>query len=111
MSGKNIFHHVPTHIGKAKVSPGVAECQFLVIEPKDVQHGGVQVVRVDFVIRCGVAVIVGFAVAEAAFHAATGQPYGKAVWVMIAAVLIALRGWRAAEFTAPKHQGVLEQAA
>jgi hypothetical protein len=48
------------HIRQAKIPPGVAVRQLLVVEAEDVEDGGVQVVDVDFVFGGVVAVVVGW---------------------------------------------------
>ena len=59
------------HVGQAEVAAGVAVGQLGVIEAQQVQHGGVQVVEVDFVFDGVVAVVIGLAVADAGLHAAS----------------------------------------
>src|SRR6266478_5080334 len=62
-----------------------------------------------------IAIVVGFAVADAGLDAAARQPEGKATWVVIAAVIVggqfALAVNSPAELAAPDDQGVVEQAA
>ena len=84
--------------------------EFFVVDAEQVQERGVHVVDVHLVLLGVEAVIVGGAVGEAAFHAGTGHPHGKAPRVVVAAVHAgALHGGCAAEFTAPQHQRVVEQ--
>jgi hypothetical protein len=47
MSGQQFLHYFTVHIGKPKISSLKAESQFLVIQPKQVKHGGMQVMNVN----------------------------------------------------------------
>ena len=62
------------------------------------------------------AQIVGFAVTEARLHAAAGHPDGEGIGMMVAAparpiVEVALNERRAAEFSAPNDQRVVQESA
>ncbi len=58
------------------------------VDPEQVQDGGVQVVHVDLVARqSAMPMLVRFAVDDSAFDAAAGQPDGETVAMMSAAVL------------------------
>jgi hypothetical protein len=64
---------------------------------------------VDFVIYRGVAVIVGFTIAEAALHSAAGEPHRETTRVVVAAALLLfvanrLRGGSATKFAAPNDE-------
>ena len=72
------------HIGEAEVAALIAEGQALVVESEQIQHGGVEVVRVDRVFGDVEAEIVGLAVNGARFDAATGHPHGVGVFVVVA---------------------------
>ena len=80
-----------------------------VVDAQQMKHRGVQVVDVDHVLDGVVAELVGLAVGDAGLDAAAGQPDGKALDVMVAAVALVHR--RAAELAAPDHQRVVQQAA
>ena len=118
-SADEFFHDVAVHVGEAEVAAGEAIGQLLVIEAHQVQHGGVQVVDVDFLFHGREAAFVGGSVDVASLGAAAGQPHGEAVVVVVAAVDLArvgpflrqLDGRRAAEFAAANHQSLVEQAA
>lgn len=78
------------------------------IEAEEVENGGVPVVDVNLTRDRFVAVVVSFAVRESAFHAAASHPNGVTLVVVIAAVCVG-RIRRATEFSAPDHEGVLEE--
>ena len=87
----------------------------LVVDAEEVLHRGVQVVHVDRVLDDVVAELVGLTVDMAAFDAAAGHPEAEATRVVVAAVRVlgdlALAVSRAAEFAAPDHERVFQQAA
>ena len=109
-SGDDVMNDVAFDIGQAEVAAGVAVGEAFVIEAEQVQDRGVQVVNVDLVLGRVVAVVVGAAVAQAALHAAAGQPHRKAFGVVVAAVF-AFDDGSAAEFAAPPDQRVIQEAA
>src|SRR4051794_11118395 len=69
---------------KPEVEAGMAVGQFAMIEPHQLQHGGMEVVDMDPVFDGLVAELVGRAIGEAAFHAAAREPDREAVMVVIA---------------------------
>ena len=102
---------MPMHVGKTEIPAGVAEGEFFVIEAELMKDGGMQVMHVDFVLDGHVADVVGDAVGEAGFEAATGDPDGEAERVVIATGAVFLGVGGAAKFAAPPDDGVFEQAA
>ena len=92
---------------------GVAVGEFFVVEAHQMQEGGVEVVNVDAVLHGLGTVIVGQAVSVAAADAATGQPDGESIGVVVAAGVLAfaLGGSSATEFAAEKNESILEHAA
>ena len=80
----NLAHDMAFDIGQPEIAACVAIRQTFVVEAQQVQDRGVQVVNVDLVLRSVVAVVVGRAVAEAAFHAAAGQPHREAFLIVVA---------------------------
>ena len=100
-------------IGQSESSPAIGEGQAFVIEAEEVEDGGLKVVDVDRVfdrvhgegIRC--------AVGQAGLDTAAGHPDGEGVGMVVASPTrtvaeVALDEGRAAEFTTPDHQGVLQ---
>ncbi len=97
-------------VGQAIVAAGIAVRQPLVIEAEEVQQRGVQVVDVDLVGDGSTAVVVGGAEAQAALDAAAGQPH-RVTGAVVAAAVGAVLARSTAEFAAPQHQRVIQQAA
>src|SRR5690349_10761577 len=96
--------HLPAAEGKSE--PGV-------VQPGQVKRGGVQVMHGYPVLDGIVSVLIGRAVNRAPLDTATREPHRKAVGMMVSSGRVAgsLTCRRAAKFTAPDHQGLVEQAA
>lgn len=99
------------HISQAKISALEAECEFGVVEAEEVHNGGVEVVHVDSIGDGVEAEFVGFADRGSWLDAASREPHGKGVGVMIATVVASLNHRGASEFTSPDDEGVFKQAA
>lgn len=97
-------------IGEAEVASGIAVGELLVIESHEVQDGRVKVVDVHAFVDGGEAEVVAGAVHATAFHAASGEPDGEAVIVVVAS-LGTFGGRGSAELAAPKDEGVIEEPA
>ena len=95
------------HIRQTEVAARVAVGEPSVVEAEQMQHRGVQIVQVDFVVDRKVTVVVGRVILEARLHAAAGQSNRVAMRVVVAAI-VALRGGRAAEFAAPEHERIIQ---
>src|SRR3954471_4431066 len=95
-------------VREPKVPSLKTECQFLVVQPKQVQKGGVQVMNMNTIFHCVKTELVALTQNMAGFDAAARHPHGKSIDVVIAAGGIAvLAHGRSAEFTAPDHERVL----
>src|SRR5438132_5191530 len=97
------MNNVAEDVRQAVIAAAVAIGQLGVVDAHQMQNGRVQVVDMHAIFDSVPAVVVGVAVGHAALDAATGQPYGEAEGVMLAAVGAFRRG-RAAELTAPDDQ-------
>ena len=72
------------------------------------QQRGVEIVNFDDILDGVVAKFVGRAIGNATFDAAAAEPGGKALHVVVAAGR--LGHWRAAKFTGPDDEGVVQHA-
>ena len=109
-SGEEFGDHFAMHVGQAKVAALETVGQLRVIEPEQVEDRRVEIMDMDGV-RAGVeAEVIGFAEGQAGFYAASGQPHGEGVRVMVASVVAALHHRGAAEFAAPDDERVVEQS-
>src|ERR1043166_6126478 len=114
-----LAHHAAMYIGQPEIAAGVAIREALVIETKQPQDRGLQIMHVHLRLDCLKAERVGGAVDHAAADAAAGEPGRVAPVIVIATVDAAricawrrqLHGWRAAELAAPYDQRVVEHAA
>jgi hypothetical protein len=83
LSGQYIRDDPSAHIRQTKIAALRSVGQSFMIDPEDVQHGGVQIM--DFDRRCDgvIAEVVCFAVRMASFYAAAGEPVGKVISVVV----------------------------
>jgi hypothetical protein len=103
---------VAVDIGEPATDAVVIVGEFLVVEAKEVEGGGVEVVDGDGILGGLIAKFVGDTVGGAGLDAGAREPAGEAVGVMVAAFFAgALRDGGAAEFGDAHDEGVLEQAA
>lgn len=74
------------HVSEPKITPGVAEGEFLMIETQQPEDGGVQVMNVDLIFDGLETKFIGCAVDVAAPHAAARQPHAEPIVIMVAAI-------------------------
>ena len=104
------------HVGQAKVPAGRVICQFFVGETHEVQHGGVQVVDVDWLVHSPVAKVVSRPVGHSATCAAAGHPDCVPMVIVVSARGFPVgpewdfHGGRAPEFSSADDQGLVEQS-
>ena len=70
-------------VGQTEVATGIAKRQLLVIKSKAMQHGGVQIMHANGIVRSLESDVVGCAVRRAAFDPATRQPDAEAPVIVI----------------------------
>src|SRR6185503_2874725 len=111
-SGEQLVNDFAMDIGEAKIATLEAIGELRVIEPEQMQNGGMQVVHVHAVRGRVEAKLVGLAQSETRFHAAAGEPHREGAGVMISTIVTtALDHGSTAKFTAPNDEGVIEQTA
>ena len=98
-------------IGEAEVSALETIGQTEMIKSQQMEQRRVQIMHMDRILGNIEAEVIGFAMDVTCFQATTGHPHGKGTAVVVATVVAALHHRRAAEFTAPEHQRVIEQSA
>ena len=84
MSAKYVVNDVSVDIGQAIVATLKTVGQVLVVDAHAMQQRRVEIVDVNRILRDIVAVVVGFAVTNAGFDAATRHPDGKATRMVVA---------------------------
>src|SRR5437899_382161 len=112
-SGQDRAHDLSMNVGEAKITAGVTVGQTLMVETKEVENRGVEIMDADRILHGLEPEVVGGAMDGPAADATTRHPDGETVVVMIAAerglaVAIELDSRRAAEFPAPDHERVFE---
>src|SRR5688572_6429117 len=103
---------MPMHVGEAAIDAVMADAKPRVIDAKQMQDRGVDVVhlgRLSAVKRL-VAKLVAGTIGNAAANPPAAQPVGETEGVVIATTT-ALRRRHAAKFGRPQNQRVVEQAA
>jgi len=96
-------------VGEAHVAGGEAEGALGVVDAEKVEHGGVEVVDLNFVFDGLVAKVVGRAVSDPWLDAAPGEPGGEAEGIVVASIS-ALGEGSAPKFTGPDDEGIVEKA-
>src|SRR4051794_28213960 len=112
---QNLPNNVAVHVGQTVVAALIFERQARVIDAQQMEDGGVQVVHMHGVGGDVVGEVIGLAEGEAGLDAGAGQPDGEAAGMVIAAIIVGgerpLTVNRAAEFTAPDDERVVQKAA
>lgn len=85
-SGNQLFNDISMNVGEAEVAASVTEGEPLVIEAKQVEERGVEIVNVDFVFDGLKAEFVGRPVDVAAPNTTARQPHGEPVMIVVAAI-------------------------
>ena len=94
---------------KSSLEAGEEMSESLVIESEQLEHGGVQIVDMHFILSCGKSDFVGCANGFASFDAAAGHPGAKAIRIVVSS-LFALHLRSASELAGGNNQGAFQQA-
>ena len=85
--------------------------QFRVLKAQKMQQRGMQIMHMHRIFGDIETKLIRGTQSQARFHAATREPHGECVWVMVASVTAALHHGRTAKLTAPDDDGIFQQAA
>ena len=96
------------NIGQSEVPTLEAIGQAFVVDPEQVQHGGVQVMDMDFVLHGTVAKFICCSPGKAGLDSTTCHPARKAHDMVVASRT--LSHWRASKFSTPDDQCLIEHA-
>ena len=97
-------------IGQAAINAVLADGELFVVDPQQVQHGGVQIVAVRLALLGLIAPVVTAAMGHARLDAGAPEPGHKAAPIMVAAdARLCERG--PTKFGSPHDQGILGQPA
>ena len=105
------MNHVAVDVGEASLEAVVIKGQPLVVEAKQVQDCGVQIVDGGDVLLRLPTKRIGSTVSITALDAGPGDPGGEAVGIVVAAAGSFLKSGHAAKLGAPDNQRILKQAA
>lgn len=107
-SAQDAVCHGAADVGEAEVTASVVVGEPGVIEPQEMQYGGMPIMQVHGVQHGFVPQVIGGTVGQSAADAATCHPEAIALVIVISPILtLGIR--RAAKLAGPDHQGVLEQ--
>ena len=98
------------NVGQTPVDSVLPERQTFMVDPKQMENGGVKVVAVGFSCRSLVSPIVALAVGRTGLDTGSGHPGHKRASIVVAPVS-ALGKRCAPEFGSPDEQRVLKQSA
>ena len=110
-SGNDFSDDIAGYVGETEVAPIVAIGQFFVIDAEQMQDGRVQIIDADAIDDGLVSEFVGLAVTGAGLDAATGEPGGESMRIVVSAGASLLDDGQTAEFAVADDQRRLEQAA
>ncbi len=106
---KDRSDHFARKIREAVIAAGVAEREALMVQPHEVEHCGMQIVHVDFVVDRAKTKVIGSTVRHTAFDTTACKPHGEAPMVMVAPIAV-FGGGGSTEFTTPDNECFVEQA-
>src|SRR4051812_36155250 len=98
-------------VGEPEIAALKAVGELGVIEPEEMENRGLPLVDVDRIVDGVEAEVIARAEGEPRLDAATGEPHGERLRMMVAAIIAALRHGSAAELTTPDDERVLQHAA
>ena len=103
---------MPVHIRESAIDAVLAPRELPVIESKQVEHGGVDVVALGGVLSISgfVAPLVALAMDHSPFDATATEPIGEDIRIVVAA-LPALRARHAAKLRSPEDESVFQESA
>src|SRR5262245_14275860 len=102
------------HVGQTVIAPLKAERESFVIDPQAMQQCRVEIMNMNWVAGDVVTIFVRFADFDPWPYPTSRHPHAEAATVMVAPVIVLkapLAVDRAAEFSAPDHQRLIQEAA
>lgn len=97
-------------VGEPSLDAVVPEGKRFVIEAKKMEDGGIEIVDREDVLHCLVTEFISSTMTYPGPDPCSREPCSEAVRIMVSALGALLEHGHAAEFSAPHHQGVLEQS-
>ena len=112
-SGQDLIHDFSRHIREPKPPALVFKGHFFMINSKEMQQGGLEIMHVHGVLDDIVTKLIGFPMGISLLNPTSRHPDGKTTRMVVAPIIIgrqdALGVYRSSEFTAPDHQGIFQQ--
>ncbi len=108
---QHVLNHPAVHERQALFGAVVEVAEAVVIEPEQMQDRSVQFIDAARVFHGLVTEFVRGAIAGGPLDAGPGQPHGKPLGIVIAALRTCLEGWHPAELGTPHNQRIVEHAA
>src|SRR6476660_8891465 len=104
------------NVGQTEIATLESIRELFVVEPKQLQDGGLKIMDVDFITGDGESEFIGFPITDAMFDTPAREENGETVRIMVAAEDLAGSGTAftercSAKFPAPNDQGFIEQSA
>ena len=97
--------------GKLPIQTLMFDREELVLDSKQVEHGGVHIVHMHTVLDRMVPQFIGLSISDSAFYSATGHPHGEPFDVMVPTdVTFALIHGGSAKLSTPDDEGVIEHS-
>ena len=107
---QNFPDHVPVHIGQPAVDAVVTVCQFLMIDPHEMENGGMEIVGGRRVFRGFPGPLVALAVGHASLDPCSAQPGDKGAAVVVTAGTALAEG-HPPKLSRPYYERIFQQAA
>src|SRR3954462_14051356 len=102
-SGEHLADHVPVYIRQATICAIAPEGEFFVVDPKQVQNGGVEIIIGGGIVGSFPGPFIALAVSSPGLHSRARHPSNKGAAIMIATIA-ALGERHAAEFSCPQEK-------
>ena len=83
---ENLINHIAVDICQSEITASVAMREPLVVKSHEMQHGGVQIVEMDFALDGAVPKVVRCTVGESRLDTATGHPSTETLLLMLASM-------------------------
>jgi hypothetical protein len=108
-SGEDLSDDGAVHIGQPEFATAIRERQALVVDPKQMEQGGVQVVDMNAILLRIKTILIGRTPGNPRPNTRTSHPPGECVRVVIPTI-IPLSGRRPAKLRPPEDQRFLHQS-
>ena len=106
---QQLLYDVAMYVGQPTVGAVVVVGDVLMIEPEEVEHGGVEIVGRGDLVNRSTTKVVRCAVTNATFDSGPQHPASEGVGVVVASLRGRLPRWHAAEFSGPEDEHILEK--